>query len=183
MKTYQAKICLFCDEIYNSNWQCCPKCTEEKFLYLRDIKVGDESVPLFSPQELKEVRNEKSSLSLQMVTPSKRNPDLVFSIDKYGYVNSSWRSGHEPQANQPSRFAPDYKPEPPTAETGTGNHTGGVRVERESSVKQGSNRLDAGIARIGKVLRWYFGSQGSLLPGDKYRGGYEDSEILSAYKS
>jgi hypothetical protein len=148
IKIYQAKVCLTCDEIYDYS-DYCPQCLEEKFIYLRNYLP-----PLITLQEIKEVRKNAGNNKIQM-EPEKKPVDCGFA--------GAAADGHPGKilggvfslvpSSQPSRFAPDYNPEPPKPAAGGSHYPGGKPVEPHGSVFKGRHWLDAGYARFWKALR------------------------------
>jgi hypothetical protein len=176
MKVNQAKICLTCDEIYDHNEQFCPSCTEKESIYLPAY------FPILTPLRIiKEVKKDGtfSHYTLQMVSKEK-------SVDSVDTINLSHSCAkpvekllYDAQSSLPSRFAPDYNPEPPESKTGKSDHSGGESMERESSFIKGCHRLDANISKIWDAFCGIF-RDGVILSRKEYHSWNQNPEILPA---
>lgn len=159
IKVYQAKACLTCDLIYHDSEQSCPLCFEKESIPLR--KYFSPLIPLSITK--KEEKNGKVSYSLSMVgkekCPDNLNTEFVFDDN----TESTDIKHDAAQTNQPSRFAPDYKPEPPTARTGEGYNYSRVGMESKGSFLKGCCRAHAGYAKLLTFIK-----DGFILSGKEH---------------
>ena len=145
IKVYQAKVCMSCDNIFHNSEQLCPLCFEKESFPLR------VAFPPLSSQKIKEVN--AHGYTLQMVGKAKFGfgPESNFDADKFAKYSDP-KFGF-PQTNQPSRFAPDYCPEPPTTRVSETSDNSGVKLESKSSFLKRSNWIYAGYAQFLQIFK------------------------------
>lgn len=161
-KVFQAKICLTCDNIYHNTEQWCPVCLEKESFSLRNV------FPALTPLRIqKEDKDGKVNYTLQMVSEKKSDTSSNHKLDAGNFAKYFDPSINFTPASQPSRFAPDYCPEPPKSKVSKSGHTSGVGMESKCSFIERCHRAYAGNAFIGTALRRVF-ERGFILSREKH---------------
>ena len=170
MKVQQVRVCLSCDEVYDGLQ--CPKCLEEKFVYLRTY------FPHLSSITLKEVRDENTHPALQMVGKEESCGDVGNHIVIDERSKLFRRILDTINTNHKCRFTPHNLSEPSESTSCKGDHSGGVKVEPKGRIVKGCHRINAGIAFIWEAICRLF-QDGTFLSRKEYHCGYENTCILS----
>jgi hypothetical protein len=163
MKVRNARICLNDDEVFTG--ETCPVCMSKTSYPLRKW---------LQPLEKIGGRNEKSNHALQ-VEP------VCQCLDSSGLVRTvlyaakfAGDSMYVVPASHAERFAKDYCPESPTAETGAGHNYGGIKMGLKGSFLKGCCGPHASDAAERKDEQG-----GPVLPREEHYRGDKDLKVFS----